>query len=560
MMDRKQVLQEIERAARSGGTALYLGGNRLSSLPPEIARLTNLTTLSLDNNPLSSLPPDVVAQGTRALLAYLGAQLEASSRQWVSKMLVVGQGGVGKTSLLRALRGETFTEQDTTHGIEIGTLELKHPTEPDVTMQLNTWDFAGQEIAHATHQFFLTNRSLFLLAWNARHGFAQGRLYYWLDTIQALAPESPVLIVATHTDQRDADLPLADLRRSYPQIIGHCPISNATGQGVEELRQEIVKTAADPRKLPLMGERWPTAWLDAANALRASPEKHLPARELWKRLAEHNVTGDHARVLAQWLHELGDILHFRDNEEMNDIVILKPQWVTQYIARVLESEDVIRQDGIFTRAEMERLWDDLDLTMQERFLRLMDQFDLSYRTLEDKDKSLVVERLPLDEADYHGKWDALQASDPCHEISMKFELSTIPAGIPTWFIARQHRFTTHTHWRTGVLFADETETNLALAQAFPHEHYLRLTVRGPHPQNFFELLKDGMELTLKRFPGLQITRKVPCPGHNGAPCKHEFNYEHLRNRINKKPTIECPENGRGCCGGGDAPRGGVGPG
>ena len=73
MMDREQVLQEIERAARSGETTLNLSNNQLSSLPPEIARLTNLTTLSLHNNRLSSLPPDVVAQGTRALLAYLCA-------------------------------------------------------------------------------------------------------------------------------------------------------------------------------------------------------------------------------------------------------------------------------------------------------------------------------------------------------------------------------------------------------------------------------------------------------------------------------------------------------
>jgi len=28
---------------------------------------------------------------------------------------------------------------------------------------VNIWDFGGQEIYHATHQFFLTHRSLYLL-------------------------------------------------------------------------------------------------------------------------------------------------------------------------------------------------------------------------------------------------------------------------------------------------------------------------------------------------------------------------------------------------------------
>ena len=92
------------------------------------------------------------------------------------------------------------------NGIQINTVEIDHPSEQDITMQLKAWDFGGQVIYHATHQFFLTNRSLFIVVWNARHGYEQGKLYYWLDAIKSRAPESPVLIVATHTDERDADI------------------------------------------------------------------------------------------------------------------------------------------------------------------------------------------------------------------------------------------------------------------------------------------------------------------------------------------------------------------
>ena len=41
-------------------------------------------------------------------------------------------------------------------------------------------------------------------------------------------------------------------------------------------------------------------------------------------------------------------------------------------------------------------------------------------------------------------------------------------------------------------------------------------MRGPNPHNFFTLLRDGLELTLRRFPGLNIDRRVPCPGHDGG--------------------------------------------
>jgi GTPase SAR1 family protein len=520
-----------------------LSGNKLTELPTELGNLTKLTELLLDGNLWISPPHEIIFQGAKAVLTYLWEQIKARRQQWESKLLVVGEGGVGKTSLLRRLKGEEYKEgMETTHGVCIEKVEVAHPEEKDVVMTLNAWDFGGQEIYHATHQFFLTNRSLFILCWNARHGYEQGKLYYWLDTISARAPESPVLIVAAWIDERDADLPLAELKKKYPQIVGHHEISNKTGQGIDDLRKVIALTAA---QLPLMGQNWPANWLYAAEALRAMEEKYINPHELGEIMEIHNVLSESdKKILTTWLHELGDILFFQDDEEMDDIVILKPQWVTNYICEVLESDDVISKLGIFTRDHMRQLWGDLDHGMQDHFLRLMEKFDLSYRTLENREISLVVERLPLDPPAYETKWNTLREGSPIREISMKFRLNTLPAGIPTWFIARSHRFTTHTHWRRGALFADaQGQRHLALAQAFAHDRCLQLTVRGPHPQNFFALLKDGIEVTLGRFPGLKIDRTIPCPGHNGESCPHEFHYTHLQTAIEKAPPvleIQCP--------------------
>jgi Leucine-rich repeat (LRR) protein len=111
-------------------TTLSLHNNQLPSLPPEICQLSQLEELYINNNPLTSPPPEIIKQGTQAILTYLRERLEASQQQWVSKLLVVGEGGVGKTSLLKALREEEFiTGESTTHGIEIKSLNLTHPTE-----------------------------------------------------------------------------------------------------------------------------------------------------------------------------------------------------------------------------------------------------------------------------------------------------------------------------------------------------------------------------------------------------------------------------------------------
>lgn len=541
-------------------TALHLRSNQLTNVPAELAQLTNLMYLRLDNNQLASVPPElgklkglkelrlegnkglmspppqVIDQGTEAVLVYLREKLKEYKGQWVSKLLLVGEGGVGKTSLLKSLREEEFVEGlETTHGIGVDKLELEHPSEKHVAMELNTWDFGGQQIYHATHQFFLTNRSLFVLVWDARHGWEAGKLYNWLDRIQARAPDSPVMIVAAHSDERDADLPLDDLQRKYPQIKGHYKISNKDGTGIEDFRKRLAGVAAD---LPLMGEEWPASWLGAANEIRARDEDHISPSEMFGVMERHELGREASTVLAGWLHELGDILYFKEDDELNDTVILNPVWVTEAISDVLESKEVVEEDGILTRENRDHLWTDVDRSVREHFLRLMERFDLSYRTLEDREISLVVECLPLDPPEYREKWEAIRGIQGCKEISMKFSLNTLPAGIPTWFIARSHRFTTHTHWRMGALFADNSERrHLGLIQADGHERQLQLTVRGPAPHNFFALLRDGLELTLARFPGLRIKRTVPCPGHDGGGCLHEFDFAKLQKAIERDAPV-----------------------
>lgn len=309
------------------------------------------------------------------------------------------------------------------------------------------------------------------------------------------------------------------------------------------MRARLTETAVE---LPLMGKPWPSSWLEAREAVRERQERWITPEKLVDILAGHEIEGESCRALTRSLHDLGDILFFQEQEGLDDIVILKPQWVTEHISRVLESHDVASRTGFFTQGDMKKLWHDLDAGMRDYMLRLMEQFDLSYRTLEDQEISLVVEHLPLDEADYHGRWQAAEEQPGATTIRLKYQLAIIPPGIPTWFIARTHRFTTHTHWRSGALFAkdhDSERQQVGLVRTFAHNSTIELEVRGPFPQEFFSLLKDGLDLTLRRYPGLKIERRIPCPGHNGETCTHEFDYDNLWDRLDRrpdKPMIECP--------------------
>jgi internalin A len=197
---------------------LNLFNNQLTAMPLEIGQLTSLMELDLRENPALSIPPEVVQQTNNPALI-LQTYFAARRPLHEAKLLLVGQGRVGKTSLLRRLMGETFNANEaTTHGINVQPRSLLLP-DGQTDVRLNIWDFGGQEIMHNTHQFFLTQRSLYLILLNAREDIHANRLHYWLKLIGNIA-DAPILIIANQIDQNPAfTLDERELRYHYPNIV-----------------------------------------------------------------------------------------------------------------------------------------------------------------------------------------------------------------------------------------------------------------------------------------------------------------------------------------------------
>jgi internalin A len=168
-------------------TVLYLDGNNLTSLPIEIGQLKKLEALYLHGNDELGIPPEVLgarwdehgesARPGDIIDYYFRQRREARRELREAKVLLVGQGGVGKTSLVKRLIDNDYNPAELkTEGIDIRDWEVagkRGKGEKGVPIKLNVWDFGGQEIMHATHQFFLTKRSLYILVLDARKGNAQ---------------------------------------------------------------------------------------------------------------------------------------------------------------------------------------------------------------------------------------------------------------------------------------------------------------------------------------------------------------------------------------------------
>jgi internalin A len=125
---------------------------------------------------MTTLPSGVAALHNKGVLAYLRS-LKKDATELVpvfrAKIMFVGNGGVGKTSLLRTLKDppqdRKLVDAKSTDGVMIEPWELPGVGEEGKhTLTLDCWDFAGQEEYFPTHRFFMCSTALYLLVWNPR--------------------------------------------------------------------------------------------------------------------------------------------------------------------------------------------------------------------------------------------------------------------------------------------------------------------------------------------------------------------------------------------------------
>ena len=185
---------------------LDLSSNSLTILPPDIIQMgmdikwsAYEDGICLMDNPLEQPPVEIVQQGTEAVRAYFASLEDEKQALNEVKVLFVGEGASGKTSLIKRLFGEGFDPHEPmTHGIKIRDWHVAEAGEP---IKVRMWDFGGQEIMHATHQFFLSKRSLYILVLDGRK---EEKIEYWLKHIESFGGDSPVLVVINKIDRPGA--------------------------------------------------------------------------------------------------------------------------------------------------------------------------------------------------------------------------------------------------------------------------------------------------------------------------------------------------------------------
>lgn len=492
---------------------LFLDGNQLDSLPPEIGQLTALEYLDLDNNRLTSLPPEInklkscrvliirnnpgafpshiaklKKQGVGVYIPEHSPELPEEFLQkniWKindylqngkgamrplneAKLILVGDGAVGKTCLVNRLLHGTFIDQPKTEGIDRQQWQGLRIDGQDI--RLNVWDFGGQEVLHATHQFFLTKRSIYLLVLDARRGEQESRLEYWLKLIHSFGGNSPILIVTNKSvEEHRLSLNQRFLTEKFPSIKGFYATDCKDGTGIAELKQGIQDKLAE---LPHIHDLMPKTWFALKENLEQHPENYISYADYQTLCAKHKITEQGSQsTLCGFLHDLGIVLNFRDDARLNDTHVLNPEWVTDAVYKLLNNLELFKNHGIFSLADLARMLNKKTYPSPKEhafIIDMMQKFELCF-PISDTQNYLLPELLQNEEPDLNWPKD--------DSLRFEYHYDILPRSVFSRFVVRLHHYISQaTYWRTGVVLA--FENNKALIKADLEDRKIFVWVSG----------------------------------------------------------------------------------
>ncbi|MBX7209668.1 MAG: hypothetical protein K1X78_15230 [Verrucomicrobiaceae bacterium] len=453
---------------------LYLRGNALRTLPAGIGALAKLVELDLNANRVEELPGSFArlfegegrsakvwphvdfggnpaeflrlykANDPTAFLAELAAQAKKRAVVREGKLLLVGEGEVGKSTLLRALRGESFRRAEAeklrqTQGVELAPLPLPlGAVEPEVT--LNAWDFSGQDPVRDTHQIFFTQPAIYLLVFKARTGTGVQTLIDWLWLIKhRTKSHAKVLIVGTEVGAGRAQVD--DLDRVWRLFGGpdgmlieegihfvECDEKHQGGQtGINELRKKLLRVVNDtPGFCQIVSQ----AMLEVRQRVDEERKKqHFMDWQAFEDVCHQQGRGiqrEHVAAFARQQHEIGRLVWI-ERGILAQKVILAPDWLGKALAYLFQP----RQDGteaalggIATQGQIDAEWrlprrfgteGQIEPPLEERmfpiFRAFMAEYDLWHpvdpETRGDARRYLIPKLFAQERRAWDAAWDAL---------------------------------------------------------------------------------------------------------------------------------------------------------
>jgi len=491
--------------------------------------------IALENNPLLYPPVEIVKQRNSAILAWFNANKGYFKEV---KVLLIGDAKTGKTSLLRRLKEDNYNpDEEQTDGIIIEPFSFKNLKTFRKYRKLHEakayfWDFGGQEVMSATHQFFMTKRSVYLVLLEARKDKkADEQLRELMEQVENFGGNSQVIVVVNKIDlNRGFSLDSQVLQKDYPQIKAILYVSCQDNENINLVKQALAEAIP---KAALYETEIDVRWKAIKEELQQQTNQahYLSETNFMQVCNKYKLNkASEQRSAITFLHDLGILLHF-EQLDLSEYFVLEPYWVTTGVYQILTSPFAQSKKGEIPTADLKYIIneeeDKINAYCPQKRIRyganevrfiadIMTQFKLAYYT-SDRETLLIPDlfenHTPLAETDLF-----TEATDA---LRLVYEYSYLPKSIMPRFMVEMQR-DIRVAWRTGVILHCKQRNNTE-ALVMVREKQISITIRGDFKQKreYLSVIRFFLDKINENLY-VKPTLLIPLPNYRGQFVKYEI--------------------------------------
>ena len=488
--------------------SLFLRFSQISVLPRIIGSLPELNMLDLEHNTLSELPEELLSLNLEykneafdftkwdpgIYIHDLRLQKQPISlfyqpREFIvdyykqpkidineTKIIFLGSEGVGKTHTIKRILNDNHKISETlkeTPGISIA---FKDFDTEECSYRINFWDFGGQEIMHAMHRCFLTDRTGYVVVVSTRFGDVNKQARYWLKNIESFTKGAPVVIyVNKWSEGTYYQIDEFSLRRDYPNIIDVKQCSSKDGDDAEfgEVVKAIQKMALANDSISMS---FPASWEKVRQEIIAlggpGSQKYYISQQEFREKCQLNGIEDRdiQSWLLEWFNDLGECFSYKFEDDNpapdKDLKVLNPEWLTNAIYIIIrEAGDLavnggISHKGIYNKLDHSDKGTLKNVNYSEAeciyVLEVMRKFRLSYKVpgrSEEFIPALLREKMPTD----------LKIDGYKKVISYEMRYKYLPENVIHNLMIQMYPYLDNHHcWRKGVVIDVRDILNIGL--------------------------------------------------------------------------------------------------
>ncbi|WP_316930805.1 TIR domain-containing protein [Porphyromonas canoris] len=365
------------------------------------------------------------------------------------KVMLLGNHEAGKSTFLRYY-DKKYTLNGSTHILQI------FKSQKESFPKINFYDFGGQDYYHGIYQVFFSNNALNMLFWcdktdrNKKGKDREGinilnfNRAYWLSQIQYASQrkelyqskeeeEEDTFVIQTHADNSKQKT----IEKTAPQVIEQFFISlpDTKESEKEEKRKRKERRKGYNNALRYLVFRLKSE-IEKKDTQKQYPESQI---KLYKKIQSlQKETGYNCREIRELfpsykeskesllkaklyqLYRKGEILYYRGDKELENVVWLNPVKTVEHIHSILSKDSMKQMKGRVPKANMKEVFEKDPL-----LLRLLEIEKVIFHD-QKKGVYIIPGYLPLAEEEEAYSWLTIGFLAP--NFTLKFE-SFIPFGL-----------------------------------------------------------------------------------------------------------------------------------